>query len=109
MALPVSGDMRAWLAELLLLSLFRPVSDSTKPDEEAAAGPPAHSMSFWDPTQARPANTSDALQPRCSHVKQPQVALVGRCPSAECSRNSFACKCQHCILANLAPAVNVLA
>ena len=53
MALLVSGDIHAWLADLLLLSLFRPVSDPTKPDEEAAAGPLAHSTAFWDATQAR--------------------------------------------------------
>lgn len=32
----------------------RPVSDPTKPAEEAAAGPSAHSTAFWDLTQVNP-------------------------------------------------------
>ena len=55
MALLTSGDIHAWLADLLPLSLFRPAGEPTKPDEEAAARPPAHSTAFWDATQARPA------------------------------------------------------
>ena len=55
MALLTPGDIHAWLADLLSLSLCRPVSDPTKPAEEAAAGPSAHSTAFWDLTQARPA------------------------------------------------------